>query len=86
MIVHLLILALVLLVVGAIVVAALVYAMAIVLLRPPRMNDGNAIFLLRRLSPGDLGLKFESLTFRIRDERTGQPMKVAAWWIPKICH
>src|SRR5688500_6788905 len=54
--------------------------MALMLLRPPRMTDGKAIFRLRRLSPGDLGLPFEDVTFTVRDER-GRPLKLAAWWI-----
>lgn len=60
---------------------AAIALMAEALLRPPRMNDGKAVYLLRRLSPGDLGLKFEEVWFGLRDER-GAPLRLAAWWIP----
>jgi pimeloyl-ACP methyl ester carboxylesterase len=79
---HLFILAIVLLVVGVLLVGTLIYAMAIVLLRPPRLNDGAAVYLLHRLSPGDLGFNFEQINFQIRDERTSRAMNIAAWWIP----
>jgi pimeloyl-ACP methyl ester carboxylesterase len=46
------------------------------------MTDGKATWVLRRLSPGDLGLPFDTVTFTVRDERTGQPLRLAAWWIP----
>ena len=29
-----------------------------------------------------LGLNFEDLHFNIRDEKTGQPLQIAGWWIP----
>lgn len=75
-------LAVVLLLAGAAVAAAAVYLMARGLVRPPRMNDGKALYLLNRLTPEDLGLAYESVTFHVRDERTGQPLPLAAWWIP----
>ena len=56
--------------------------MARMLLSPPRMTDGKAAYLLQRLSPGDLQLHFQSIHFAVRDERSGQPLKLAAWWIP----
>ena len=62
-------------------VAATVLVMAWSLVHPPRMTDGKAAWVLRRLSPGDLGLRFEDLKFEIRD-RDGSPLKLAAWWIP----
>ena len=40
--------------------AILVYMMARHLLTPPRMTDGKAMYLLRRLTPEDLGLPFEA--------------------------
>src|SRR5688572_5254016 len=55
--------------------------MALTLLRPPRMTDGKATFVLRRVSPGDLGLNFEETRFDVRDPRTGPALPVAAWWI-----
>lgn len=62
--------------------AAAVYLMADGLLRPPRMNDGKAVWLLRRLSPGDLGLRFEETSFTVIDETSGEKLRLAAWWIP----
>src|SRR5436309_1814370 len=56
--------------------------MARTLLRPNRMTDAKALTLLRRLSPGDLGLDFEDVRFEVRDEQTGKPLRLAAWWIP----
>ena len=78
----LLLLAAVLLGVGVITLAATVTAMALVLLRPERMHDAKALLHLRRLSPSDLDLPYESVYFHVRDSRTGQPLKLTAWWIP----
>jgi pimeloyl-ACP methyl ester carboxylesterase len=66
---------------------AVVVVMGLVLLaygvaRPPRMTDGKAVYVLNRLSPGDLGLRYEVQSFTVRDEQSGQPLKIAAWWIP----
>lgn len=72
----------VLLTVGAGLVAVTIVFMARVLLAPPRMDDAKAVWLLKRLSPGDLGLRFETLNFPVRDERNGEKLKIAAWWIP----
>jgi pimeloyl-ACP methyl ester carboxylesterase len=68
--------------VGVIWLGILAVMMAMGLLRPPRMSDGRAMAYLRRLSPGDLGLNFDELEFQIRDECTGRPLEIAAWWIP----
>jgi pimeloyl-ACP methyl ester carboxylesterase len=67
---------------GGILWMAVVSLMAWAMLRPPRMSAGKAIYHLRRLSPGDLGLSFEEENFRIRDVYTGKPMHIAGWWIP----
>jgi pimeloyl-ACP methyl ester carboxylesterase len=66
--------------VGATLLAAAM--MARLLLRPPRMTDGKAMYLLNRLSPADLGLAFEPVTFTVRDVRRGTPLNLAAWWLP----
>ena len=71
-----------LLAVGLAVGVAVVCLLAWVLLHPPRMTDGKAVYRLRRLSPGDLGLRFEAEWFTVRDGRTGRPLRLAAWWIP----
>jgi pimeloyl-ACP methyl ester carboxylesterase len=75
-------LAVVLAVLGVVLVAVTVALMAWSLLRPPRMTDGKAAWLLQRLSPGDLNMPYEDASFTVRDERTGRPLRVAAWWIP----
>lgn len=72
----------VLLVVGLILAGATVRAMASVILRPPRMTDGRAAWRLKRLSPGDLRLHYSDVTFEVRDELTGDRLKLTAWWIP----
>jgi pimeloyl-ACP methyl ester carboxylesterase len=76
------ILLLVLLLVGAALVGLVSLAMAKVLLSPPRMTGGRALWILRRLSASDLGLPSEDLTFVVRDERTNANLKLSAWWIP----
>src|SRR3954451_9828417 len=76
-------LALVLLVVGGLTCAAAVAIAAWSLLHPPRMTDGKALYLLRRLSPADVGLGFEDVTFTVRDEPSGRPVRIAGWWMPQ---
>jgi pimeloyl-ACP methyl ester carboxylesterase len=66
---------------AAIASGAAVVLMAEGLLRPPRMTDGKAVWVLRRLSPGDLGLVFEEVSFDVRDKQ-GKSLRIAAWWIP----
>jgi hypothetical protein len=63
-------------------VGALSLVMAYLLLRPPRMSDGKALWILKRLSPADLGLPFEPLEFHVQDEKDGRTLRLAAWWIP----
>ncbi len=82
MISSLLTLALMILLVGVLLLGATVLLMALMLLRPPRMTDGKAVIVLRRLSPGDLGLRFEEARFDVRDRRTGRALPIAGWWIP----
>ena len=72
----------VLLLVGLILCAATVFLLARSLVMPPRMTDGKAVWVLKRLSPGDLGMAFEEVAFDVRDERTGRPLRVAGWWMP----
>ena len=82
MLASLLILALILLTVGVLLVAVTVLLMAATLLRPPRMTDGKAAFVLQRISPGDLGMAFEETRFDVRDARNGRVLPIAAWWVP----
>src|SRR3712207_9043034 len=49
--------------------------------RPPRMTDGKAMYLLRRLHPGDLGLPYERLSFRVGGPPGGITM--IGWWIDR---
>jgi len=79
---RILILICVLLTLGGLLWIGLVSLMAWAMLRPPRMSAGKAIYHLRRLSPGDLGLPFEEENFRVRDGRTGSPLNISGWWIP----
>jgi pimeloyl-ACP methyl ester carboxylesterase len=74
----------VLLVVGIIVMLTTAHLMAEAILQPPRMTDGKAVYVLKRLSPGDLGLKFSDERIPVRDSAnpTGPAIELAAWWIP----
>jgi pimeloyl-ACP methyl ester carboxylesterase len=71
-----------LLVVGALLVGGVCLAMAKFLLSPPRMTDGAALWILKRIGPDDLGLPWENLSFHVHDERSHTKLKVTAWWIP----
>jgi pimeloyl-ACP methyl ester carboxylesterase len=62
------------------VVAAAVLLMAEGVLRPPRMTDGKAAYILKRLSPGDLGMAFEFLTFAVGADPSSR-IELAAWWM-----
>ena len=55
-----------------------VVGLARALLRPPRMTEGRAMYLLGRMSPADVGLSFEPLAFRTRGPGA---IDLAAWWI-----
>jgi alpha-beta hydrolase superfamily lysophospholipase len=74
--------------VGMLLALGLVLSMAVTgliawtILHPPRMTDGKAVYRLRRLSPGDLGLRFDVEQFTVRDEVTGRQLRIAAWWVP----
>jgi pimeloyl-ACP methyl ester carboxylesterase len=72
----------VLLLVGALVCAAAVVVMAYGLVRPPRMTDGKALYLLGRVSPAELGLAFEDMAFDVREEPGGRVVRIVGWWIP----
>ena len=72
---------LILLIALVLLLAGTIPLMARMLLRPPRMTDGKALYVLRRLTPYDLGLEYEPLSFPVRDEHTKQPLRIAAWWI-----
>jgi len=68
---------LVLLLVGFALNIALIWQMAHMLLCPRRMTDAKAVYVLKRLSPLDLGLPFANLSFHLDDG-----IHLAGWWIP----
>src|SRR4051812_42836510 len=75
---------LVFLLIGVLLVTFVARVIALSLLHPPRMSDGKAMYILRRMSPADLGLTYERVTFHLRDEAArGSDKKIAmaAWWI-----
>lgn len=65
----------------AILVALTLVLNAIAMLRPPRMTNGKAAAILHRLSPGDLGMHYQTMSFTVADQQTGRPLNLAAWWI-----
>jgi pimeloyl-ACP methyl ester carboxylesterase len=67
---------------AALLIAVLIGLMARTLLRPGRMTDAKAIVRLQRLSPADLALRYEDVVFHVRDEQSGEPLRIAGWWIP----
>ena len=73
---------LILLLAAAALVLLVAHFVGRLIVSPPRMTDGKAAWVLKRLSPGDLGLPFRPMTFSIRDHRTQRPLTLAAWWIP----
>lgn len=72
---------LLLLVAAALCVAAVIHFLAMMLLQPPRMTDGKALYVLRRMSPGDLGLPFEPVTFDVPATPHSAAIRIAGWWI-----
>src|SRR3954452_23922757 len=76
------ILLLVLPVTGLIVCAAAVVVMEYGLVRPPRMTDGKALYLLGRVSPAELGLAFLDVAFDVREEPGGRVVRIVGWWVP----
>lgn len=67
----------------ALLCATLVALMANALLRPVRMSDARATWIMKRVSPADLGLmNFQDVQFTVRDDRTGKPLRLTGWWIP----
>jgi pimeloyl-ACP methyl ester carboxylesterase len=73
---------LVMLAVLMLLLAAATLLLALIILSPPRMTDGKALYLLQRLTPADLNMQFEPIKFTVRDQRSGKPLDIAAWWIP----
>jgi pimeloyl-ACP methyl ester carboxylesterase len=54
------------------------------LLRPPRMTDGKAAYVLKRVLPSDVGLVWEAMDFLVEDaSKPGEKIKIAGWWMPR---
>lgn len=68
--------------VAAIVSGAVAVIMARAIVEPDRMTDGRAVAIFHRLSPEDLDLPYANLNFDVRDEQTGDRMRIVGWWIP----
>jgi pimeloyl-ACP methyl ester carboxylesterase len=68
-------------VVGTAIIAIL---MAFALLCPSRMNEAKALYYLRRLTPEDINLPYESIYFMVKDlaSRSQTKIRLTAWWIP----
>lgn len=62
-------------------VLVVVHFLARMLLQPPRMSDGKALYLLKRMSPSDLGLPFETMWFESGKTPQSAAIRIAAWWI-----
>lgn len=73
----------ILVVIAVLFAAATVVGMAFSLMRPARMSAGRALWMLRRLTPGDLGIDFEDVNFTVRDEHSGRALKLPGWWMPR---
>jgi hypothetical protein len=76
-----LILAIVMVGVGLAAAVGMVVVLAIMLLRPKRMTDGRALAAMRRLSPRDLGMEYEDVSYQVIDESSGGKIRIAGWWI-----
>jgi pimeloyl-ACP methyl ester carboxylesterase len=63
------------------VVAGALLLLAHAILRPPRMTDGKAVYLLRRLSPADLEMHYHDVRYVVSDQRSGKDLSVSGWWI-----
>lgn len=59
-----------------------VWSSARTILQPPRMTQGKAFYLLQRVTPNDLGLKFQPVNFHVRDSGSGPNLKLVGWWMP----
>jgi pimeloyl-ACP methyl ester carboxylesterase len=77
-----LILALVMAGIGIAAAVGMIVILAFMLVRPKRMTDARALIVLGRLSPSDLGMVFENVSYQVIDESTGGKIRIAGWWIP----
>ncbi|MGH7178426.1 MAG: alpha/beta hydrolase [Tepidisphaeraceae bacterium] len=75
---------LVLLIVGGGLIVLVAWLIAGALLHPPRMTDAKAVYVLKRLSPEDVGLEFTPVEFTVVDKSriTEPPLKFSSWWMP----
>ena len=61
--------------------ATIVVLIAIGRLRPPRLTDAKAIYILKRLTPLDLGMDFLTCHFTVTHPVTRKPLRLAAWLV-----
>lgn len=66
-------------------IAASAWILAVVLLalarlRPPRLTEIRALYLLKRMTPQDLGLAFEPRPFTVH-RANGKSLRLAAWMV-----
>jgi alpha-beta hydrolase superfamily lysophospholipase len=73
---------LMLLLTGAGLTVVLLRLMAGHLLRPPRMTDSKALYILNRLTPQDLELPYQPCNFEVQDVSDATPLHLSGWWIP----
>jgi uncharacterized protein len=76
----------VLLAVAMVLILATAHLLAESILRPPRMTDGKAVYVLKRLSPADLGLQFTEERIPVRNavRPSASAIEIAGWWIPSV--
>jgi pimeloyl-ACP methyl ester carboxylesterase len=56
-------------------------ATAWVLLRPVRMTPGRAMARFGRMSPSDMGLRYEQERFEVLDSSSRRRLAMSGWWI-----
>ena len=66
-------------------IAATAWLLAVVLLalarlRPPRLTEIRAVYLLKRMTPQDVGLSFEPRSFIVK-RGTSKSLRLAAWMV-----
>lgn len=66
---------------AAVLSVVLLRRMAGHLLRPPRMTDAKALYILQRLTPQDLGLPYQPCHFEVQDRSDGKTLHLSGWWI-----
>ncbi len=78
------VLVLVILVSGAFLWGIAVVLTTFALLHPPRLTPARAMARLGRMTPADLGLRYENCDFTIESGRAEARVTLVGWWIPSI--